>query len=64
MPSDAADAATALTDAGATHIYLAGRPKETDALKAAGVKTFIFAGGDAVATLNAAHDILATVSNR
>jgi methylmalonyl-CoA mutase len=57
---DAADAARALAAAGASHIYLAGRPKDADALKAAGVGTFIFAGGDAVATLKAAHDIMGT----
>ncbi len=49
---------------GATHIYLAGRPKDADTLKAAGVGTFIFAGGDALATLKAAHDILAVESKR
>ena len=47
-------AARALKSAGATHIYLAGRPKDADALKAAGVGTFIFAGCDALAVLNAA----------
>jgi methylmalonyl-CoA mutase len=61
---DAIDAAKALKAAGATHIYLAGRPKDADALKAAGVGTFIFAGGDALATLKAAHDILAAESKR
>jgi len=60
----ALDAAKALKAAGATHIYLAGRPKNADALKAAGVGTFIFAGGDALATLKAAHDILAVESKR
>jgi methylmalonyl-CoA mutase len=53
---DAAAAARALASAGAEHIYLAGRPKEQ--LKAAGVGTFIYAGGDALATLRAAHGIL------
>ncbi len=61
---EAIDAAKALQAAGATHIYLAGRPKDADALKAAGVGTFIFAGGDAVTTLKAAHDTLATESKR
>jgi methylmalonyl-CoA mutase len=56
---EAADAAKALAAAGAAHIYLAGRRKDPDALKAAGVGTFIFAGCDALATLNAAHAILA-----
>jgi methylmalonyl-CoA mutase len=55
---EAADAAKALAQAGATHIYLAGRPKEGDALKAPGVGTFIFAGCDALATLKTAHDVL------
>ena len=57
-------AAQTLTAAGTRHIFLAGRPKEQDALKAAGVGTFIFAGGDALATLKAAHDILASESKR
>jgi methylmalonyl-CoA mutase len=61
---EAADAAKALAQAGATHIYLAGRPKDAEVLKAAGVGTFIFAGGDALTTLKAAHDILAVESKR
>jgi methylmalonyl-CoA mutase len=54
----AADAANALTTAGAI-VHLAGRPgdHETD-WQAAGVKTFIFVGCDVVSTLQAAHDIL------
>ena len=41
--------------AGAKHIYLAGRPGEQEAaLRAAGVDDFIFAGGDALATLQEA----------
>jgi methylmalonyl-CoA mutase len=57
---DAAEAATALRAAGATHIYLAGRPGELEAaLKAAGVGTFIYVGCDVVATLTAAHAIVA-----
>jgi methylmalonyl-CoA mutase len=48
----AAAAAGALQAAGATHIYLAGRPGEQEAaLRAAGVNDFVFAGGDALATL-------------
>lgn len=51
--------ATALKAAGATHIYLAGRPGENEKeLKAAGVQTFIYAGGDMLTTLTAAYDIL------
>jgi methylmalonyl-CoA mutase len=54
---DAVAAAKAL--AGATHIYLAGRPREPKAgLEAAGIRTFIFAGCDVLATLGAAHEIL------
>lgn len=52
---EAADAAKALTAAGATNIYLAGRPKDQDALKTAGVGGFIFAGCDALAILQAAY---------
>jgi methylmalonyl-CoA mutase len=45
-------AARALQAAGAKHIYLAGRPGEQEAaLRAVGVGDFIFAGGDALATL-------------
>jgi methylmalonyl-CoA mutase len=55
----AAEAAKALAAAGATHVYLAGRPGEQEAiLQAAGVQSFIYAGGDVLATLTAAHDIL------
>ncbi|MCK1640148.1 methylmalonyl-CoA mutase subunit beta [Bradyrhizobium sp. 157] len=51
----AAPAAKALQAAGAKHIYLAGRPGEQEAaLRSAGVGDFIFAGGDALAMLQAA----------
>jgi methylmalonyl-CoA mutase len=56
---DAEAAAAALKNAGAKHIYLAGRPGEREAkLRAAGVQSFIYDGADAVATLTAAYDIL------
>ena len=61
---DAASAAKALAAAGAMHIYLAGRPKDAEPFKAAGVGTFIFAGCDALATLRAAHAILGAESKR
>jgi methylmalonyl-CoA mutase len=49
-------AAKALHAAGAKHIYLAGRASEQEAaLRAAGVGHFIFAGGDALATLKEAY---------
>jgi len=49
-------AAKALHAAGATHIYLAGRPGQQEAaLRAAGIGDFIFAGGDALATLQQAY---------
>ena len=49
----------ALEAAGARHIYLAGRPGEREAaLRAAGVQSFIYDGCDALATLNAAYDIV------
>ena len=50
--AQAVAAATALRAAGANHIYLAGRPGDQEAtLRSAGVSHFIFAGGDALATL-------------
>ncbi|WP_407165478.1 methylmalonyl-CoA mutase family protein [Bradyrhizobium sp. ORS 111] len=52
----AADAARALHGAGAKHIYLAGRPGDQEAaLRAAGIGEFVFAGGDALATLRDAY---------
>jgi methylmalonyl-CoA mutase len=49
-------AAKALQDAGAKHIYLAGRPGAQEApLRSAGVSEFIFAGGDALAVLKEAY---------
>ena len=53
---EAVDAAKALAAAGASHIYLAGRPGDlADALKQAGVQTYIFAGCDVLATLQDAY---------
>jgi len=55
----AVDAARALASAGAAQIYLAGRPGENaETLQKAGVKSFVYAGCDAPATLRAAHDIM------
>jgi methylmalonyl-CoA mutase len=52
----AAAAAKALQAAGAKHIYLAGRASGQEAaLRAAGVNDFVFAGGDALATLQEAY---------
>ncbi len=56
--AQAADAAKALTAAGAT-VHLAGRPGENeDKWRQASVKSYVFTGCDVVATLRAAHDIL------
>jgi methylmalonyl-CoA mutase len=56
---EAIAAAMAIAAAGATQLYLAGRPEKMEAqLRAAGIKTFVYAGCDTVATLQAAHDIL------
>lgn len=56
---EAAAAAQALKAAGAKYIYLAGRPGEHETeWRAGGVGTFIYEGCDALATLNAAYDIL------
>ena len=57
--AQAAAAAKALQAAGARHIYLAGRAGEQEAtLRAAGVNDFIFAGGDALATLQEAYSVV------
>jgi hypothetical protein len=53
--------AAALAAAGATHIYLAGRPKAAEALQAAGVGTFVFAGCDVPAVLQGTHDVLGEI---
>lgn len=56
--TQAAADAKALTAAGAT-VQLAGRPGENEEnWRRAGVKTFIFAGCDAISTLREAHGIL------
>jgi methylmalonyl-CoA mutase len=56
----AASAAKVLTEAGAI-VHLAGRPSELEAaLKAAGVKSFVFVGYDVLSTLQASHDSLAS----
>jgi methylmalonyl-CoA mutase len=55
----AADAARALTTAGARPIYLAGRPGEDrPSLRDAGVGTFIHQGCDMLEVLETAHDLL------
>ena len=57
--AQAATAARALKSAGAKHIYLAGRAGEQEAtLRAAGVEDFVFAGGDALATLQEAYSLV------
>ena len=54
--AEAVDAANALTAAGPTHIYLAGRPGELEpVLKAANVRDFIYVGCDVVTTLREAQ---------
>jgi len=54
-----ASAAAAIKRNGARHIYFTGRvAAQEDMLRAAGVQTFIDESSDALATLNAAYDIL------
>ena len=56
-----AAAARALKAAGARHIYLAGRPGEREAIyRNAGVQTFIYAGCDVLAVLDAAYGLIAS----
>jgi methylmalonyl-CoA mutase len=55
----ASGAAKALQAAGASHIYLAGRPGGQEAaLRAAGVRDFIFAGVDALAVLQGVYRLM------
>jgi methylmalonyl-CoA mutase len=55
--SEAASAARALIEAGAAHVYLAGKPgANRTALEAAGISTFLHQGCDTLAILNAAYD--------
>ena len=59
--TNAVDAAKALKEAGAAPIYLAGRPGDKEAeLRAAGIDDFVFAGGDALATLRAVYEKIGT----
>jgi methylmalonyl-CoA mutase len=58
--SEVLEAAEALTQAGATYMYLAGRPKDPTPFKGAGIGTFIFAGANALAVLTDTHRILGT----
>jgi len=56
---EVAAAAAAIRRNGARHIYFTGRvAAQEDMLRAAGVQTFLDEGSDALATLNAAYDIL------
>jgi len=57
--AQAAEAAAALKNAGAT-VHLAGRPGEHEAAwNKAGVSTYIYVGCDVLSTLRAAHDMIA-----
>ena len=57
--AELAEATAATKAAGAAQVLLAGRPKPQEAaLQAAGVDTFIFAGGNAIATLARIYDAL------
>jgi len=54
--TQAADAARALSAAGARHLYLAGRPRDLEgALRQAGVQDFIYLGCDALKILGEVH---------
>ncbi len=55
--NEAAPAAKALIEAGAAHVYLAGKPgANRSALEPAGIGTFLHQGCDTLAFLNAAYD--------
>jgi methylmalonyl-CoA mutase len=53
---EAIAAANALTEAGAAHLYYAGRPAKEAELAAAGIGTFIHAGCNALTVLQAAQE--------
>jgi methylmalonyl-CoA mutase len=56
---EAEAAAKALREAGAKHVYLAGRPGEREAsFAASGIGSFIHVGCDVLAMLKAAHEVL------
>jgi methylmalonyl-CoA mutase len=57
---EAVMAAHALIQAGAPYLYYAGRPGREQELAAAGIETFIHAGCDAVAVLQAAQEQIAS----
>ena len=52
---EAVPAAKALIEAGASHLYCAGRPTREAEFTAAGIETFIYAGCNALAMLQAAQ---------
>ncbi|WP_350333104.1 methylmalonyl-CoA mutase family protein [Coralliovum pocilloporae] len=55
----AEETARALKQAGASHIYLAGKPGDNEtALREAGVDGFVYAGANILDLLNEAHDLL------
>lgn len=55
--SEAVDAAKALVQAGATRVYLAGKPgADRGALEQAGISTFLHQGCDTLESLKAAYD--------
>jgi methylmalonyl-CoA mutase len=57
--NEASAAAAALKEAGARHIYLAGKAGERESeWRTAGIQSFVSDGSDALATLQAAYDIL------
>jgi methylmalonyl-CoA mutase len=57
--SEAQDVAKALAAAGATHIYLAGKPRDgAEDLQAAGVGTFLYQGCDTLSLLHQAYERL------
>jgi methylmalonyl-CoA mutase len=59
--TEAAGAAAELKAAGARHIYLAGAPGPDEAAcRNAGVQTFVYTGCDTLATLEAAHRLIAS----
>jgi methylmalonyl-CoA mutase len=62
--SNGAETAKALKAAGADHIYLAGKPGDSESeLRSAGIERFVFAGGDMLGLLTETHAMLGLKGN-
>jgi methylmalonyl-CoA mutase len=56
--SEAEAAGKALIEAGASRVYLAGKPKDREVLEQAGISTFLHQGCDTLEILNEAYELI------